>query len=547
MRNYLSGDNWELFVGDCRNSMSMCVADNSVDSIVCDPPYELGFMGKSWDNSGIANDVAMWKEVLRVLKPGGHLLAFSGSRTYHRMVCAIEDAGFEIRDQIMWIYSSGFPKSHNMDSHRGKLICGCDTGTLPYTHENTKSQTERDLRDLLDTDVPPSVDSCERGGQVLQPSVPQQSSPTAKREQLRPAKDRCEQPRVEGGCDDVQAEGKLQGDSLCAGAGSVSADGAGGRLRDGTPFSDGKVVRLPTDANGSGSPYRSRPDEQSAQQSGIMADEQLAQTVGAWPLCGGCGLPMVPRGWGTALKPAHEPIVMARKPLIRTVAANVGEHGTGAINIDGCRVGEFVNTTPSGVDRMNAKLAEQGYRPSSYPMGDTTPKGAIGRWPANLIHDGSDEVLASFPDAKGQQGDLINHSAVRQSPNGIYSAMPSARYAIARVELDKSAARFFYCAKASKADRHAGMTNTTSISHGSTLREIENAALDGNNHPTVKPNTLMRYLCRLITPPGGTVFDPFTGSGSTGRAALQEGFKFIGCELSDEYAAIAAARIGNAL
>lgn len=363
--------NFELYLGDCRESMR-AMPDNSVDSIVTDPPYELGFMGKAWDASGIANSVEMWREALRVLKPGGHLLAFSGSRTYHRMVCAIEDAGFEIRDQIMWVYGSGFPKSHNLD--------------------------------------------------------------------------------------------------------------------------------------------------------------------GQW------------QGWGTALKPAHEPIVVARKPLGGTVAANVLAHGTGALNIDGCRVGDEVRFNAAAGNKAGGNSLNM----SAVGMPqDAAGREAIGRWPANLIHDGSDEVLAAFPHTTSGGGQ--RNGAATDGVYGDYAGNDAPRTFEAN---SGSAARFFYCAKASKADRNeglegfplkpGGMVSNTSGQH-LTRRDGGAPGPVANNHPTVKPTDLMRYLCRLVTPPGGTVLDLFTGSGSTGKAAVLEGFRFVGCELSPEYLAIATARIEHAL
>ncbi len=290
----------ELLHGDCLDRLRE-LPNCSVDACVTDPPYGLSFMGKAWDYDVPGADV--WREVLRVLKPGGHLLAFAGTRTQHRMAVQIEDAGFEIRDMIAWVYGSGFPKSRNLD--------------------------------------------------------------------------------------------------------------------------------------------------------------------GDW------------QGWGTALKPALEPITVARKPLTGTVAANVLEHGTGAINVDGCRVGTCKNVPASVSKKAPAncygKFKESGETPG---VGGHDPN--IGRWPANLIHDGSDELCALLSDA----------------------------------------ARFFYCAKASKADRG-----------------------EGNGHPTVKPTELMRYLCRLVTPPSGVVLDPFMGSGSTGKAAVLEGFRFIGIEREAEYLEIARGRI----
>lgn len=368
--------NYTLTTGDCIEVMRG-MPDNSVDSIVTDPPYELGFMGKSWDSTGIANNVEMWREALRVLKPGGHLLAFSGSRTYHRMVCAVEDAGFEVRDQIMWIYGSGFPKSKNLD--------------------------------------------------------------------------------------------------------------------------------------------------------------------GDW------------RGWGTALKPAHEPICVARKPLVGTVAANVLQYGTGALNIDACRVEwpdgiipEIGTPAWGGPSKKSAAVPGQN--------GDTVdrlPPNKLGRWPANVLHDGSDEVRSVFPDAAGQQGDLRDQDHAVPQGNAFGQYGPKRAHK-ARIEIDKSAARFFYCAKASRADRNdgcdelpdqkGGMNSNTSGQH-ITRRDGWKPDPVKNNHPTVKPTSLMAYLCRLVTPPGGVVLDPFMGSGSTGRGAVLEGFDFIGIEMDADYTTIAEARI----
>jgi len=380
----------EVIHGDCRHVLKT-LKTNSVDSIVTDPPYELGFMGKSWDSTGVAYDVAVWQECLRVLKPGGHLLAFGGSRTYHRLACAIEDAGFQIRDQIMWVYGSGFPKSLNISKAIDKAAGA-----------------------------------------------------------------------------DATAEAKQ------------------------------------------------------------------------W------------EGWGTALKPAHEPIVMARKPLEGNVAQNILEHGTGGINIDGCRV-DFV----SDEDRQESTAKNQHQDFGTEPMTNNTVYGDYsmmkptnynppGRFPANFIHDGSDEVLELFPDSKGgaypaKRGQAVNTSfAGGQETEGGFRAMGD----------DGSAARFFYCAKANKKDRNEGLDgfaekrpDEQTVTGMGTFEE-KGVAKQANHHPTVKPTNLMRYLCRLVTPPNGLILDPFTGSGSTGKAAVLEGFGFIGVEQSAEYVEIAKARIG---
>lgn len=318
--------------------------DASIEACVTDPPYEFGFMGKSWDASGISYSVEMWREVLRVLKPGAHLLTFGGTRTYHRMACAIEDAGFEIRDQMQWIYGQGFPKSRNI------------------------------------------------GG-----------------------------------------------------------------------------------------------------------------------------------GWGTALKPAHEPLCLARKPLSEpNVAANVLKHGTGALNIDGCRI----NPT--------------------------------GRWPANVMLD---EEAGRLLDE--QTGELVSGkpSGVRNS-DGFRGRHRGNKTAVSGFGDSGGASRFFYCAKASRAERDAGVEGMPEVARQAQGRDVVRVIdrKDGrgpvpvnaqirpaaNHHPTVKPVELMRYLCRLVTPPGGTVLDPLMGSGSTGVAALLEGFEFVGIELGAEFVEIARRRISGA-
>ncbi len=316
----------EIHHGNCLDILRT-MPDCSVDAVVTDPPYGLSFMGKRWDYDVPSTEI--WAECLRVLKPGGYLLAFAGTRTQHRMAVRIEDAGFEIRDMLAWMYGSGFPKSHNLDGEH--------------------------------------------------------------------------------------------------------------------------------------------------------------------------------QGWGTALKPAMEPITMARKPFKATVAQNVQEWGTGAINIDGCRIGEEVIKTCAKVPgkSFNSLAPVSGFNGCE----ESTH---LGRWPANVMHDGSAEILQGMGEA----------------------------------------ARFFYTPKACKDDRDDGceMMDAKQYSHDGRDKAIENAyqrndSQARNFHPTVKPTDLMRYLCRMVTPTGGVVLDPFTGSGSTGRGAVLEGFRFIGCEMDADYIEIAKARI----
>ena len=336
---------WRVEHGDCLDVMRG-MPDNSVDAVVTDPPYGLSFMGKRWDYDVPA--VEVWAECLRLLKPGGHLLAFAGTRTQHRMAVRIEDAGFEIRDIIAWVYGSGFPKSHNLD--------------------------------------------------------------------------------------------------------------------------------------------------------------------GDW------------KGWGTALKPALEPITVARKPLAGTVAENVLAHGTGGLNIDGCRIPFLDTNDKEAAAAAQRACQDQNKNRTAYGDFHNGPASlepylrsmAAGRWPANLMHDGSEEVTGLLGDA----------------------------------------ARFFYCPKASKADRDEGCggmeereaadyDHRPSGDFAERMNRQRPDVVRRNHHPTVKPADLMRYLCRLVTPPGGIVLDPFTGSGSTGKAAVLEGFEFIGIEREAEYVALARARIAT--
>jgi site-specific DNA-methyltransferase (adenine-specific) len=378
-----------LHIGDCRDVLAT-MGDATVDSIVCDPPYELGFMGKAWDASGIAYDVTVWAQCLRVLKPGGHLIAFGGSRTYHRLAVAIEDAGFEIRDQIQWIYGSGFPKS---------------------------------------LDVSKAMDKQ---------------------------------------------------------AGAVRTDGA-------------------------------REWQGGQRSGGILGTNHGTQTLTKYD-APSTDLAKQWHGWGTALKPAHEPAVLARKPLRGTVADTVAQWRTGALNIEGTRVG-----------------------------------GDGGRWPSNVILD---EEAALVLD--GQSGrskcakpnpSIPYGQCVRTETNIVFNKGLSRNIpGVAPYGDSGGASRFFYVAKASKAEREAGLHYEEWHKAG-VMQGRQDGSLGAitspraNHHPTVKPLALMRYLVRMVTPPGGVVLDPFMGSGSTGCAAVREGFDFVGIDLTPEYVAIAQKRI----
>lgn len=404
MRKIQLAPNATLFHADCRDALRS-LPDCSVDSVVTDPPYELNFMGKGWDNTGIANDPALWAEVLRVLKPGGHLAAFSASRTYHRMACAIEDAGFEIRDSLMWVYGTGFPKSQDVSKFIDKMA-GAEREVIGERY-------------------------------------------TTKRLHL---------------------------------VATVVANGEWGK----------QVVAY-------------------------TAVDTLPATPAAaeW------------KGWGTALKPAFEPIVLARKPLSEgTVAANVLRWRTGALNIDGCRIhtaGSEAKACTVKRLKPGATLAAEGgnWRPEGDDAETYEGSTKDGRWPANVVHDGSDEVVGAFPVAGGQQGRAKSGG---NKTGSIYGHFASNVTANPEPRGDSgSAARFFYSAKASKADRN------------------------DSKHPTVKPISLMEWLCNLITPPGGTVLDPFGGSGTTARAASNKGFGVLICEREAEYVADIRRRFGPAL
>jgi hypothetical protein len=507
---------YRILEGDCLEQMAAMPAA-SVDAVVCDPPYGLGFMGKEWD--------------LRVLKPGGHLLAFGGTRTYHRLACAIEDAGFEIRDTIAWLYGQGFPKSLNVG-------CKCDGNEAEPT-------TEHDLRSMQEADLSPSVNVGDQRGEVLFAGVSKPGSSGNRAVPLEGASGRNES-SVEGWRHVQAAEGEPQGGAIRALSGVGASDGASGRLRDGAPAGDSADGWTPALTNGVRPSSGSRPVEQHAGESRTVANEPGSQDGRGWPLCPRCGKP--PAGLGTALKPAHEPVVVARKPLGGTVAANVLEHGTGAINVDGCRIeGEPVTTTRNtALGRMN----DDGWQPT--PGKYETPAG--GRWPANVLLDPeAAELLDAQTGNVRSAGDYPTTYSNSEGYGGGIGRVQGPLY-----NDSGGASRFFYCAKSSRAERNAGLDGfeerlpDNAIDRASQRNGEESAAGRGsltrpmaNVHPTVKPIALMRWLVRLVTPPGGTVLDPFTGSGTTGIAAVLEGFDFIGIEREPEYVAIARARIAH--
>lgn len=495
--------NWEVRHGDCRDVMRS-LPPESVDAIVSDPPYGLSFMGKEWDH-GVPG-VEFWTEALRVAKPGAHLVAFGGTRTYHRLAVAIEDAGWEVRDCLSYLYGSGFPKSHNLD--KSGVFCGCE------------QTTERDVRLVQHADVSSPVQSQPPAGEVLLASVSQQGAPKnrakASFEALRGGES-----SVEGRGHTQATEGELLGSPVRPCAEMGVADGEEGRLHRGASAGDGFVCATDAGPFGSGASPESRSVRQQAGELGTLADQRLAQESGVWPTCERCGKSRITRGLGTALKPAWEPIILARKPLTGTVAANVTQYGTGAINVDGCRIGKTVETWPKTraipLDSRDVHHDYTGSETRRVETGNVPP----GRWPANVCLD---EDAAALLDAQsGERKGMSGGGKHRANyAGGMFGIIDSEH--LARKDTG-GASRFFYTAKVSRREREAG--------------------LDGmpNAHPTLKPIALMRWLCRLVTPPGGLILDPFNGSGSTGCAAVLEGFRYLGAELEAEYVEIARRRI----
>lgn len=473
---------WTVEVADCRFAMS-CMADASVDAIVCDPPYELNFMNRKWDSTGIAFNVEVWREALRVLKPGGHLLAFGGTRTYHRLACAIEDAGFDIRDSVAWLYGSGFPKSLNVSK---------------------------------------AIDAA------------------------------------------AGAERPVIGRALGAGSSETNSLGR----------------FAPTYA------------------------ATAAATAAATEA----------EGYGTALKPAFEPVIVARKPLDGTVAANWLKHGTGALNIDGCRIGTDENLNGGTYSGGERRVTSQ---PDSIPGARALQRLAnacgkefaqpLGRWPANValthsegcervgtrqakrnVESGAqqcDDSVTCYGDGIGGRSTTSAGETVEswqcapgcpvaeldaQSGSGTSKPFPEnvATGAVLPLTFRSAggysdtggASRFFFTAKASRAERDAGLEDFEPKSGGeATDRKDGSAGLESprtgagrhggarNSHPTIKPVDLMRWLVRLVSRPGSLILDPFCGSGTTGVATMLEGEgrRFIGLELEPLHVDFARARIAH--
>ena len=677
--------NVDLRNGDCLEVLKT-IPDNSIDSIVTDPPYGLSFMNKKWDYDVPKTEV--WQECLRVLKPGGHLLAFAGTRTQHRMAVRIEDAGFEIRDMIAWCYSTGFPKSMDVSKQIDqqeknrwvKISNAIDNASLSEIAElwiNSKNanaaglsfrrkQTEAGLNtqkkgfahgsvllqashkncdalvviaELNSTGAHPTS-----GGSCSSAQSNAESTITASKSHANTAESSPENREAALCMVDFSAlhsawgwQGESKADKLKAvEALKIWLGSKPSSSREATSAlcaaltDDLKLITLSqsktflsfdttrqmacasvisatiTESTAASlisftaNTLRSKAiDKRLGAERKILSERKRGAALdpngeGGGGFKRGTVIVSEPapdlakkwEGWGTSLKPAIEPITVARKPLAGAVVDTIVEYGTGAINIDGCRVptnDKFGAASVGGRTETSRIFEDCGWKRAwmlddkkkeefAAKARETAAKAEmLGRFPANLIHDGSDEVVAMFPESKGAGGSLPQVKITGYGDkigNG-----ESSYFGGERTPFDSgsgSAARFFnscqfddedletipliYCAKASKADRESGFADSPIGKAGSlNMRTDKHSEENGqttapraNIHPTVKPTALMRHLIRLVTPPGGTTLDPFTGSGTTGKAAMLEGMSFIGIELSPEYFEIASKRILHA-
>ena len=558
----------DLNHSDCAEFLDK-LSDNSIEALITDPPAGIGFMGKEWDHhKGGRDEWVTWltgimKKCYRVMKPGAHGFVWAIPRTSHWTATALENAGFEVRDCVYQIFGSGFPKSLDVrkSSIKSGIGCSCDepleatteadlSGVQSAVHTEKQSRVGKSeamqpgvLRDLA---IQKSCNPSAYGNDLHQRNVSGQRAGSPSEKISSNGKESC----VEGGRDLQADQGQLHRPKVCQVPEGISADGTQGRLHHGASAINGEAHGPDAHAVGSGSPQGPQHPEQRDRKSGMVSRQWGAQTCGR---CGRCGKAYFPEGIGTALKPAVECWWLIRKPISeKTVAANVLKWGCGGINVD---AGRIEASDQAKLEKNWDRLQSQS---QSLIATALSPKEQIhlggykatGRFPANLVLD---EVAAEMLDA--QSGVLKTGNGPTKRAGLGYQGGEGNESESPRPKNEGGASRFFYCAKTSKSERNAGLDgmeakpsqeyglkNSVDKRPGRAEGNRTNEARQ-NHHPTVKPQKLMSYLIKLITPPGGVVLDPFMGSGSTGCAAKREGFEFIGIEKEKEYFEIAAKRI----
>jgi len=443
-----------IIQGDCLEELKK-LEENSIDAVVTDPPYGLSFMGKKWDYD--VPSIEIWKECLRVLKPGGYLLSFAGTRTQHRMAVRIEDAGFEIRDMIMYVYGSGFPKSLNIFKQLSKR-CTCGNMEAYDKGRNdrrtsSEQETEHDLRLVPEPNIPQAINSQEKQGEVLQQSLSEQSTQI---QQLVPPENVWgEEPSMEGWGNSQEDSRELSGSNVPEMSEGVSSDGKEGRIRDATQISNGTTPKQTINENGSGTSCGPQSKQQQDREPCAFCQQYGTQAMGAF-------------GYGSALKPACEPITVARKPISeKNLADNFLKWGVGGINIDGCRVGTE-DKLETGRNGRNVTSWKQTSELKDEPREYQTQ----GRFPANLIHDGSVEVLSLFPNSKSTAN--IRHN--KASDNTCMSGRNYERDGYGYDD-SGSAARFFYVAKSSKRERNKGLDCYITVKYNNSCKEENTVAV----------------------------------------------------------------------
>jgi len=489
----------KLMLGDNMESLKK-LPDNSIDSVVSDQPYGLSFMGKKWDYD--VPSVEFWKEVYRVLKPGGHVLSFGGTRTYHRMVVNIEDAGFEIRDQIMWLYGSGFPKSHNIGKAIDKTYI-CEYRKIAKTAVKSLILLQVKLNEDMDASVPENV-------VILQEENQENKMVIGVVEDLSQT-----DISIYATMENIEANTTLLLKNILEEG--LSQEKKFITLTELKTIIDLKIWNL-------------------LQKQNTRGNTPIHESV---------------MNMGTSLKPANEPICVARKPLSeKSVAENVLKWGTGGINIDGCRVGTDGVIIKGGTGKIMNGIN---------PRKNGEHHNSEGRFPANIILD---EIAGELLDEQSGERKVGKGSRSGGFQKGYIDGEVVNRVVNEGYNDKGGASRFFYQAKVSKAERNMGLdefedkenkevfskgfsTSTKLVTEEQLETGIVNRSKVKNNHPTVKPVSLMAYLCRLVTPPNGIVLDPYMGSGSTGIASQLEGFRFVGMEMDTDYFKIAEARIDS--